>query len=85
MVGWGDGDIKASGARLYQSPSGNLLQSLTDLQVTSVYWQPDSKAFFLLAEGTLYRVAFPGLNLEEITSGYPAGQSLEMIWVEPEK
>jgi hypothetical protein len=85
MVGWGGGDSKARGARLYQSPSGNLLQSLTDLQVTSVYWQPDSKAFFLLAEGTLYRVAFPGLNLEEITSGYPAGQSLEMIWVEPEK
>ena len=82
MIGWGDGDTKDSGARLYQSPSGNLLQSLTDLQVTSVYWQPDSKAFFLLAEGTLYRVAFPGLNLEEVTSGYPAGQPLELVWVE---
>jgi WD40 repeat protein len=82
MIGWGDGDTKDSGARLYQSPSGNLLQSLTDLQVTSVYWQPDSKAFFMLAEGALYRVAFPGLNLEEIIAGYPAGQPLELVWVE---
>ena len=81
MIGWGDGETRASGARLYQSPNGNLLQSLTDLQVTAVYWQPDSKAFFLLAEGTLYQVAFPGLNLEEITSDYPDGQALEMLWV----
>jgi hypothetical protein len=82
MIGWGDGDTKDSGARLYQSPSGNLLQSLTDLQVTSVYWQPDSKAFFMLAEGALYRVAFPGLNREEVIAGYPAGQPLELVWVE---
>ena len=82
MVGWGDGGTNQSGARLYQGPGGNLLQSLTDLQVTSVYWQPDSRAFFLLAEGVLYRVAFPGLNLEEITAGFPADQSLEMLWME---
>ncbi len=82
MIGWGDGEKKDSGARLYQGPSGNLLQSLTDLKVTSVYWQADSKAFFLLAEGTLYRVAFPGLNLEEVTAGYPSGQPLELVWVE---
>lgn len=82
MIGWGDGDTKESGARLYQSPSGNLLQSLTDLQVTSIFWQPDSKAFFLLAEGILYYVAFPGLNLEEVTSGHPAGQPLALVWVE---
>ena len=82
MIGWGDGEVEPSGARLYQSPGGNLLQSLTDLQVTSVYWQPDSKAFFLLAEGTLYRVAFPGLNLVEVMSGFPDGGALEMVWVE---
>lgn len=81
MIGWGDGEIKESGARLYQGPSGNLLQPLTDLQVVSVYWQPDSKAFFLLAEGTLYRAAFPSLNLEEIETGYPANQMLDMVWV----
>lgn len=82
MIGWGDGELQGSGARLYQSPSGNCLQNLTDLQVTAVYWQPDSKAFFMLAEGDLYRVAFPSLNLEEVTGGYPVGQTLEMIWVE---
>ena len=82
MVGWGDGETQPSGARLYQGPGGNLLQSITDLQVSGVFWQADSKAFYLVAEGVLYRVAFPGLNLEEIASGYADGTPLPMVIVE---
>lgn len=82
MVGWGDGETRPSGARLYQGPGGNLLQSITDLQISGVFWQADSKTFYLVAEGVLYQVAFPGLNLEEIASGYADGISLPMVIVE---
>lgn len=82
IVAWGDGTESTTGARLYQSPSGNRLQEIMDLQVGSVFWQPDSKAFFLFAEGSLYHLAFPSLNLVEINTEFSEDQTLEMIWVE---
>lgn len=82
MIGWGNGETNVSGARLYQGPSGNLLQSITDLQVSGVYWQADSKAFFMVADGALYRVSFPGLNLVEVASGFATDTVLPMVIVE---
>ena len=82
MVAWGDSEQGEPGLRLYQGLSGNNLQEITDLPVESVLWQPDSKAFFMLAEGVLYHVAFPGLKLEPVESGFALDQTLEMIWME---
>lgn len=82
IVAWGEAGGENPGARLYQSPSGTKLQDLTDLQIDSVYWQPDSKAFFMLAEGTIYRLAFPGLSLDEVATGFDQGLMLDMSWVE---
>ncbi len=82
MIAWGDGEAAAAGARLYQNPSGNLLQQITDRAVTSVHWLPDSKAFFIQSEGTLYYLAFPELDLTEVETGVSADASLEFIWVE---
>jgi hypothetical protein len=82
LVAWGDEEGGNTGARLYQSPSGTRLQDLTDLQVESVFWQPDSKAFFMVAEGTLYRIAFPGLGLEEIATGFTEDHPPALSWIE---
>ncbi len=81
IVAWGAADGDHSGAQLYQSPSGTWLQNLTDKQIESVYWQPDSKAFFILAGGTIYRLAFPDLSLNMIATGFDANQMLDLSWV----
>jgi hypothetical protein len=82
MVAWGEGDSAEPGAWLYQSPSGNLLQELTDKWVDRVYWAPDSRKFFILAEGILYHLAFPGLDLQEIEGDFQADTPVEFAWVE---
>jgi len=82
MIAWGNGEAAAAGARLYQNPSGNLLQQITDQAVISVHWLPDSKAFLIQSEGTLYYLAFPDLNLTKVEAGVSADTSLEFIWVE---
>ncbi len=82
LVAWGDEEGSNEGARLYQSPSGTRLQDLTDLKVESVFWQPDSMAFFMVAEGAIYRLAFPDLSLETIATGFTDDQSLVLSWVE---
>ncbi len=80
IVAWGAGEDGTAGARLYQSPSGTRLQTLTDLPVTDLLWQPDSKGFFILADGSLYRLVFPALNPLEIASGFSADQVVVMAW-----
>ena len=82
MIAWGDGLETNSGARLYQSQSGNLLQQITDQIVTSVYWLPDSQTFFIQAEGALYHLSFPELSMKEIERGFSLEESLTFIWVE---
>ncbi len=70
MVAWGTEEGGESGARLYQSGSGTILQTLTDLPVRGVVWQPDSMAFYLTTEDSIYRVAFPQLSLQFVADGY---------------
>lgn len=82
VVAWGDENGPNPGARLYQSPSGARLQDLTELRVESVFWQPDSKAFFMFAEGTLYRLVFPGLGLDEIATGFAGDENPIFVRVE---
>ncbi len=82
IVAWGNGEGSTAGARLYQPASDRPLQTLTDMPVTSVYWQPDSKGFFLYGESALYYLRFPSLNMEEIEGGFIGNDILELIWVE---
>ncbi len=82
MIAWGDGEDTDLGARLYQSPGGNLLQQLTDKWVERVYWAPDSKNFFIQAEGSLYHLAFPGLELVQIEGDFLEDVQVEFTWVE---
>ena len=82
MVGWGDGVNGAAGARLYQSSSDRPLQVLSEKSIASVFWQPDSKGFFLFGEGTLYHLEFPGLNPEKIREDFEVDGAIDFIWVE---
>lgn len=82
LITWGDGEGSAAGARLFQSNSSNPLQTLIDQPVESLIWQPDSKGFFILSEGSLYHFVFPGLRLNEIIAGLTADTPLEWAWVE---
>jgi len=82
VIAWGDGEKTAAGARLYQNPNGNLLQQLTDKLVTAVHWGPDSKTFFIQAEGALYQLSFPGLNPLVVETGFPADRGLDFSWME---
>lgn len=82
MVAWGSAEGGQAGARLYQSPSGRMLQKLTDLSVQAVAWEPDSTGFFMLAEGGLYHLAFPELALDLIAEGLDPAQALKLAWVE---
>lgn len=82
MVAWGTDEGGETGARLYQSPSGRVLQQLTDLPVQAVIWQPDSTGFFLVADGAVYHLAFPELAMDLIAEGFDPAQELPLIWVE---
>jgi hypothetical protein len=70
LIAWGDGLNSQVGARLYQLPSIYSLQTLTESSVQSVLWQPDSKAFFIQSESSLFYLSFPGLSFQEIDSGF---------------
>jgi hypothetical protein len=82
VIGYGDGENSNTGARLYQYPSGNMLQQITDQIVTSVYWLSDSKTIFIQSDGALYRLAFPELNLEQVEGGFSGEDPIDFIWVE---
>ena len=75
MIAWGDG------ARLYQPPSIYPLQTLTENQVDTVFWQPDSKGFFIQSEGMLYSLRFPGLSFDLVEDGFSTDTPLQMAWV----
>jgi hypothetical protein len=77
LIAWG-----TAGASLFQSASNHPLQTLLEGRVEALVWQPDSHAFFILSEGTLYRFEFPGLKPNEIADGFTGDQALEFIWVE---
>jgi len=82
MVGWGDGVKGAVGARLYQSSSSRPLQELSDIAIKNVFWQPDSKGFFLFGEEALYHLEFPALNPQKIREGFSKDDLIDFIWVE---
>ncbi|MEA3327348.1 MAG: hypothetical protein U9R53_08575 [Chloroflexota bacterium] len=82
MVGWGDGVKGAAGARLYQSSSSRPLQELSDIAIKNVFWQPDSKGFFLFGEEALYHLEFPALNPQKIREGFSKDDLIDFIWVE---
>jgi len=75
MITWGDG------ARLYQPPSIYPLQTLTEDHVEAVFWQPDSKAFFIKSEGALFYLTFPGLSFQLVEDGFLNDEPLMMAWV----
>ena len=82
MVAWGTEEGGTPGARLYRSSSGMVLQKLTDLPVRDVLWQTDSKAFYLITDDAIYRLAFPELSMELIADGFDPEQTLTLNCVE---
>jgi hypothetical protein len=82
IITWGDGEKSTSGARLHQSNSNHPLQTLLEGHVESIFWQPDSMAFFIQSEGVLYYFVFPGLKPLEITDGLSMDSPLEWLWVD---
>jgi hypothetical protein len=82
MVGWGDGVGGKPGARLYQSSSSKPLQELSEEPVKEVFWQPNSKGFFLLGEAALYHLEFPALDLAFVDEGFRVDDFIPFIWVE---
>ncbi|NLN69559.1 MAG: hypothetical protein GX142_02055 [Chloroflexi bacterium] len=80
FITWGDGINTTAGARLFQSHNSSPLQTLINEPVEVLFWQPDSKGFFILSEGSLYRYIFPGLKPDEVITGLPEGA--QFIWVE---
>lgn len=81
LIAYGD-EKSASGARLHQSASNHPLQTLLESRVESLFWQPDSRAFFIQSEGGLYHFVFPGLKPIEIADGLPTDKALVYIWVD---
>lgn len=82
LIAWGDGENSASGARLYQSASDHPLQTLLEGPVEALFWQPDSRGFFIQSEGALYHFVFPGLKPLEISNDLSLDSALEWLWVE---
>jgi len=80
LIAWGEG--AAQGARLYQPPVSNPLQTLIESPVKGMLWQPDSRGFFLLSEGTLYHFVFPGLNPETVAVGLDGEIPPIFTWLE---
>lgn len=82
LIAWGSGKDQKIGARLYQPPMGAPLQTLLESAVEAIFWQPDSLGFFVLSEGSLYRLVFPGLNAQEIIGGIAEGTDRVFVWIE---
>jgi hypothetical protein len=70
------------GARLYQPPVNVPLQTLLESPITDVVWQPDSRGFFILNDGTLDHFAFPSLNPNEVALGFSEDIPPLFLWLE---
>jgi hypothetical protein len=70
LVCWGGS--QHPGLRLYR-PDGVALQEVTPDLSEPPLWQPDSKAFFYLAGGALYRASFPQAQPEALEVGVLPG------------
>ena len=81
IIAWGDGTNSLAGARLYQPPSSHPLQTVNEGLVEVVMWQPNSKAFFIHADGVLFQLNFPGLNLQQVKAGFPQEGQFNLVWV----
>lgn len=82
LLAWNNGGTDP-GLRLYTA-EGVLLQTITDLQVNRVIWQPDSKAFYFTAPDSLFRVNFPLLIPVLISTDVYQGDDFQSVWL-PEK
>lgn len=82
LIAWGDGEGSAAGAQLFQADSSNPLQTLLEQPVESLIWQPDSKGFLILSEGSLFHFVFPSLRPDEIITGLPADTGFGWVWVD---
>jgi len=82
MVGWGDGFVGDTGARLYQTSNSKPLQVLSEEPILNAFWQPDSSGFFLLGESSLFHLEFPALNPETIEEDFWIDDPMPFIWVE---
>ncbi len=80
MIAWGEETLV--GARLYQPPVSDPLQTIWESPVQEALWQPDSRGFFLLTEGALVQFAFPGLNPDPIATGLDEQIPPMFIWIE---
>jgi hypothetical protein len=72
---------------LYQPPVNAplqtlLVQTLLETSVSAVFWQLDSRGFFIFSEGRLFHFAFPSLNPEEVAVGLSEETPPIMIWLE---
>lgn len=87
LIAWGNAAGEWEGARLYQPPVNAplqtlLVQTLLETSVSAVFWQLDSRGFFIFSEGRLFHFAFPSLNPEEVAVGLSEETPPIMIWLE---
>jgi hypothetical protein len=82
LIAWGAGPDNTDGARLYQTPINQPLQTLLSTSVETVVWQPDSRGLLILSEGTLYHLTFPGLKPQVVTGRFSEGTPQVFAWVE---
>ncbi len=82
LIAWGTGSDNTDGARLYQTPVNQSLQTLLSANIQTVVWGPDSRGFLILSEGTLYHLTFPSLKPQAVTSGFSEGTPQVFAWVE---
>lgn len=80
LIAWGDEN--KPGSRLYQPPVNDPLQTLLEAPVAGTVWDPDSRGFFILSEGTLYHFVFPSLNPDEVAVGFSEDNPPIFLWLE---
>lgn len=79
LLAWNNSGAKP-GLRLYTA-QGALLQTITEMPINQIIWQPDSKGFFIVTPDGLYHVSFPLLNPVMINEDIYQGQDFHSAWL----
>jgi hypothetical protein len=79
LIAWNDANDRP-GVRLYTA-QGSLLQNVSDIKVSDVIWQPDSKGFYLVSAEGLYQVRFPLLKPVLISTDVYQGEDFHAAWL----
>lgn len=82
VIAWNVDRPGQPGAHLFQVNNNASLQTLITERVENIIWQPDSKAFFIQSEGTLYHFTFPNLKPAIISVDLPKDTPIPMVWVD---